>query len=127
MILFALGVLVLYLVLPLVIESLIAWRLQAVLETQTKPDVAVTSTFPPMMLLGSIGKVKMSSKQITLPDGEGGDVTYYDAEVNMRDVSVSVPSLIVGPPAYETKSCFVEAQDYEKQACPPELSGASEL
>jgi hypothetical protein len=120
-VLFVLGVLVLYLVPPLVIESLIAGRLQTQLETSTKPEVKVSSSFPPMMLLGSIDQVQLTSKQIILPDGE----VVHDARVDMSGVSVSVPSLIVGKPAFETESCFVEARDYEYQECPPELSGAS--
>jgi hypothetical protein len=122
-VLLVLGVLVLYLVLPLVMESLIEWKLQTEWDTSTQVDV--DSIFPPMMLLGSIDEVHVSSKQITLPDR---DVTYYDAKVDMRGLSVSVPSLIVGKPVYETEHCFVryvQAQIPYEHECPPELSGSS--
>ena len=130
-VLLVLGVLVLYLVLPLVIESLIAGGVQTALDTSTKPDVEVSSNFPPMMLLGSIGRVRVSSEQINLP--EGGDVA-YDASADLHGVSVSVPSLIVGEPSIEAESCFLKArvedryggvQDRESHVCPPELSGSS--
>src|SRR5215203_787679 len=85
-------VLVLYLVLPLVMESLIAWRLQTALGTPTKPDVEVSSTFPPMMLLGRIDRVQ---------------VTIYNARADFKDVSVSVPSLIDGNLAIEAESCSI--------------------
>jgi hypothetical protein len=126
-VLLALGVLVLYLVPPLVIESLIAGRVQTALETSKKPDVEVSSTFPPMMLLGRIGKVTVSSEQIILPEGD----VAYDATATLRGVSVSVPSLIVGEPEYEIKSCFVESRvgainkTYEDEYCPKGLYGSS--
>jgi hypothetical protein len=120
-VLLVLGVLVLNLVLPLVIESLIAWRLQkALVGTPTKLDVEVTSNFPPEMLLGRIDEVEVSSDQMNLP--EGGVVN--DARADLSGVSVSVPSLIVGTLAYETERCFVEARDYKYQECPPELFGS---
>src|SRR5829696_206965 len=70
-VLLVLVVLVFYLVLPLVIESLIAWRLQMTLGTPTKPDVEVSSNFPPMMLLGRIDRVQ---------------VTIYNARADFKDV-----------------------------------------
>ena len=105
-VLLVLAVLVLYLVLPLVMESLIAWKLQTAYETSTK--VEVDSSFPPMMLLGRIDRVQVSSDRIG---------AYYDAKVKLSDVSVSVPSLIVGNLEYETESCFVKARGYKYQKC----------
>src|SRR5215213_173332 len=54
-VLLVLVVLFLYLVLPPVMESLIAWSLPTELRTSTKVDVE--SSFPPMMLLGRIDRV----------------------------------------------------------------------
>jgi hypothetical protein len=105
-VLLVLGVLFLYLVLPPVMESLIAWRLPTELRTSTK--VEVRSDFPPMMLLGRIDQVQVSSDQIG---------AYYDARVKLSDVSVSVPSLIVGNLEYETERCFVKARGYKYQEC----------
>src|SRR5215216_6226632 len=65
-VLLVLGVLLLYLVLPLVMESLIAWRLQTEFDTSTKPDVEVSSKFPPMMLVGRIDRVQVTMDQLSL-------------------------------------------------------------
>jgi hypothetical protein len=59
-------VLLLYLVLPLVMESLIAWRLQTAFGTQTKPDVEVSSNFPPELLLGCIDRIEVRMDQANL-------------------------------------------------------------
>jgi hypothetical protein len=93
-------VLFLYLVLPLVIESLIAWRLQTAFGTPTKPDVEVSSNFPPMMLLGRIDRVQVTMDQASLQGA-----TLYNTRADLRGVSVSVPSLIDGNLAIETESC----------------------
>jgi hypothetical protein len=98
-------VLFLYLVLPLVIESLIAWRLQAALGTPTKPDVEVSSNFPPMMLLGRIDRVKVTMDQASL---QGAAV--YNAQADLRGVKVSVPSLLEGNLTIETQSCSLSAK-----------------
>jgi hypothetical protein len=95
-----LGVLLLYLVLPLVVESLLAWRLQTTFETPTKPDVEISSTFPPMMLLGRIDRVKVTMDQASLQGA-----LLYNARADLKGVSVSVPSLIEGNLAVETESC----------------------
>jgi hypothetical protein len=94
LVLLILGVLVLYLVLPLLIESFIAGRVQTALGTQTKPDVQVSSNFPPMMLLGRIDRVQVTG----LPN---------NARVDLKGVSVSVPSLIDGKLAIEAESCSI--------------------
>lgn len=99
-ILLVLGVLILYLVLPLVMESLIAWRLQTAFGTPTRPDVEVSSTFPPMMLLGRLDRVQVRMDQASLQG-----VALYNARADLKGVSVSVPSLINGSLAMETESC----------------------
>jgi hypothetical protein len=113
-----------------VIESLIAGQVQTALDTRTKPDVEVSSIFPPMMLLGRIDRVQVSSEQITLTDGS----VAYNASATLRGVRVSVPSLIVGNPSIETERCFLQArvedhyggvQDRKSRECPPQLSGSS--
>ena len=99
-VLLVLGVLILYLVLPLVMESLIAWRLQTAFGTPTRPDVEVSSNFPPMMLLGRIDRVQVTMDQASLQG-----VLLYNASADLKGVSVSVPSLIGGSLAIETESC----------------------
>jgi hypothetical protein len=95
-VLLVLGVFFVYLVLPLVLESLIASRLQTELEgtafeTQTKPEVEVSSNFPPMMLLGRIDRVQVTTDQ--------------NERVDLKGVSVSVPSLIADNPSIKAESC----------------------
>src|SRR5215212_1766448 len=94
------GALLLYLVLPLVMESLIAWRLQTAFGTPTKPDVEVSSNFPPMMFLGRFDRVQVRMDQASLQG-----VLLYNARADLKGVSVSVPSLINGNLAIETESC----------------------
>jgi hypothetical protein len=95
-VLLVLGVLFLYLVLPLVIESFIAGGVQAALRTPTRPDVEVRSTFPPMMLLGRIDRVQVTGTGLPYP---------YNVRAVLKGVSVSVPSLISGNPSIEAASC----------------------
>jgi hypothetical protein len=89
-VLLVLVVLFFYLVLPPVIESLIAGRVQTALDTPTKVDVR--SNFPPMMLLGRIDRVLVTTDH----NGELAD---------LKRVSVSVPSLINGNPWIKAVSC----------------------
>jgi hypothetical protein len=117
LILLVLVVLFLYLVLPVVIESLIASRLQTAFGTPTKPDVEVTSNFPPMMLLGRIDKVQVTMDQATLQG-----VTLSNARADLKGVSVSVPSLLEGNLAVETESCSLSVDSPpvfidQNQAC----------
>jgi zinc-ribbon domain/LmeA-like phospholipid-binding len=99
-VLLVLGVLFLYLVLPLVMESLIAWRLQTAFGTPIKPDVEVSSNFPPMMFLGRFDSVQVRMDQASLQG-----VLLYNARADLKGVSVSVPSLIEGNLAIDTESC----------------------
>ena len=105
-VLLALGVLVLYLVLPLVFESLIAWRLQTELvRLAQQPDVEVSSievssSFPPMMLLGRIDRVQVTMAQPNEPNEP-------NASVDLEGVRVYVPSLITGNPSIEAEHCLI--------------------
>jgi hypothetical protein len=106
-----------YLVLPGLVEYAIARQLQGALGAPTKPEVEVSSSFPPEMLLGRIDRVRVSSDQMSLQG-----VAFYDARANLRGVSVSVPSLLEGSPRIETQSCSLGAsapavQIDQKEAC----------
>lgn len=101
-VLLVLGVLVLYLVPSLVIESLIAGRVQTATETSTKPDVEVSSIFPPMMFLGRIDSVQVTLNQ---PDLQGTQL--YNKSGSLQGVSVSVPSLIDGNPSIVAENCSI--------------------
>jgi hypothetical protein len=107
----------LFLVLPLVIESLLAWRLQTAFGTPTKPDVQVSSNFPPELLLGRIDRIQVKMDQANLQG-----VAVYNAQADLKDVKVSVPSLLEGNPTIETQSCSIRAQTppifvTQNQAC----------
>jgi hypothetical protein len=85
-----------------VIESLIAERLQTELGTPTKPEVEVSSSFPPMMLLGRIDSI-----QVTLDQPSLQGTSLYNASVDLQGVSVSVPSLIASNPSIEAENCSI--------------------
>jgi hypothetical protein len=114
-VLLVLGVLLLYLVLPLVIESLIAGSLQTEFDTSTKPDVEVSSKFPPMMLVGRIDSVQVTMDQLSLQGRR-----YNNARADLEGVSVSVPSLIAGNLEYETEGCSLFINQNQKK-CPNDL------
>ncbi|MBA2616545.1 MAG: LmeA family phospholipid-binding protein [Rubrobacter sp.] len=106
-----------YLVLPGLVEDQIAQRLQESTGALTRPEVEVSSSFPPEMLLGRIDRVQVSMDQMSLQG-----VAFYDARVDLGGVSVSVPSLLEGSPRIETRSCSLGAsapavQIDENQAC----------
>jgi hypothetical protein len=99
-VLLALGGLFSYLVLPGVIENQLAQRLQEAFGAPTKPDVEVSSSFPPELLLGRIDRIQVTMDQINLQG-----VALYNARADLRGVNVSVPSLLEGSPSIETESC----------------------
>jgi hypothetical protein len=72
-----------YLALPGLVEYGIARQLQGALGAPTRPDVEVTSSFPPGMLLGHIDRVRVSADQMSLQG-----VAFYDARADLRGVSV---------------------------------------
>jgi hypothetical protein len=93
-VLLVLGGLFFYLVLPPVIESLIASRLQTEVGLTAKTEVEVHSNFPPMILLGRIDRVQVTG--LPYP---------YNARVDVKGVRVSVPSLIASNPSIKAESC----------------------
>jgi len=97
--------LLLYLVLPLAVESLLAWRLQTAFGTPTKPDVEISSNFPPELLLGRIDRIQVKMDQATL---QGAALS--NARADLRGVKVSVPSLLEGNPTIETQSCSLSVE-----------------
>jgi len=100
-VLLVLGGLFFYLVLPPVLESLIASRLDTKLESATKPEVDVRSKFPPMMLLGRIDRILVTTDQ--------------NPRADLKGVRVSVPSLIAGNPSIEAESCSPPSIDQSDQ------------
>ena len=94
-----------YLVLPGLIENQLADRLQGALGAPTKPDVEVSSSFPPEMLLGRIDRIQVRTDQISLQG-----VPLYNARADLKGVNVSVPSLLEGNPIIETQSCSLSVE-----------------
>jgi hypothetical protein len=116
-VLLVLVVLFLFLVLPLGIESLLAWRLQTTFGTPTRPEVEVSSNFPPEMLLGRIDRVQVKMDQANVQGA-----VLYNARADLKGVSVSVPSIIEGSPPIETQSCSLSVASppifiNQNQAC----------
>ena len=103
--LLVLGGLFSYLVLPGLIEDQVAQRLQTALASPTEPDVEVSSSFPPELLLGRIDRIEVSMDQI----GVQG-IAFYNARVDLRGVEVPVSSVIEGSPTVETQACSLSVE-----------------
>jgi hypothetical protein len=103
--LLVLGGLFCYLVLPGVIENQLAQRLQEALGAPTKPNVEVSSSFPPELLLGRIDRIQVSMDQISVQGA-----ALYNVRADLRGVNVSVPSLLAGDPRIETQSCSLRVE-----------------
>ena len=104
-VLVVLGGLFSYLVLPGLIEDQAAQRLQVAFGAPTKPDVELSSSFPPELLLGRIDRI-----QVRVEQGSLQGVALYNAQVDLRGVKVSVPSLFEGYPIIETQSCSLSVE-----------------
>lgn len=94
-----------YLVLPGLVEDQLAKRLQVAFGATTKPDVEVTSSFPPELLLGRIDRI-----QVSMDEGSLQGVPLYNTRMDLKGVSVSVPSLLQGTPIIETQSCSLSIE-----------------
>ena len=106
-----------YLILPRLIEDQLARRLQTAFGTPTKPDVNVSSTFPPAMLLGHIGEIKVTMDQANLQGA-----VLYNTTADLKGVDVSVPQLLQGDLTVETESCSLNVESPpvfidQNQAC----------
>ena len=100
-VLLVLGGLFCYLVLPGLIENQIAGRLQAAFGSTTEPDVELSSSFPPELLLGRIDRIQVKGLQSS---------AFYNAQADLRDVSVSVPSLLEGDPRIGARDCSLSIE-----------------
>jgi LmeA-like phospholipid-binding/zinc-ribbon domain len=94
-----------YLVLPLLIENLLAARLQTAFGTPTKPEVEVSSNFPPEMLVGHIDRIQVRMDQASVQGG-----TLYNARADLKGVKISVPSLLEGNPTIESQRCSLSVE-----------------
>jgi hypothetical protein len=103
--LLVLGGLFCYLVLPGVIENQLAQRLQEALGAPTKPNVEVSSNFPPELLLGRIDRIQVRMDQISVQGA-----ALYNVRADLGGVNVSVPSLLEGNARIETQSCSLSVE-----------------
>ncbi len=103
--LLVLGGLFCYLVLPGVIETQLAQRLQEALGAPTKPNVEVSSSFPPELLLGRIDRIQVRMDQISVQGA-----ALYNVRADLRGVNVSVPSLLARDPRIETQRCSLRVE-----------------
>jgi LmeA-like phospholipid-binding len=115
--LLVLGGLFSYLVLPGLIENQIAGRMQEAFGTPTKPEVEVSSNFPPELLLGRIDRIHVKMDQMNVQG-----VALYNAQADLTGVNVSVTSLLEGLPGIESQSCSLSVEVpaisiVENQAC----------
>ena len=94
-----------YLALPGLVENQLANRLQVVFGSSTKPDVEVSSSFPPELLLGRIDRI-----QVSVDEGSLQGVALYNTRMDLKGVNVSVPSLLQGTPIIETQSCSLSIE-----------------
>jgi hypothetical protein len=100
-VLLVLGGLFSYLVLPGVIENQLAGRLQVAFGAPTKPDVEISSSFPPKLLLGRIDRIRVKSLESSV---------FHNARADLRGVNVSVPSLLGGNPRIEARNCSLSIE-----------------
>ena len=106
-----------YLLLPGLVEGQIANRLQTSFGTPTKPDVQVSSGFPPMMLLGRIDEVRVKMDQANLQGA-----ILYNTTADLEGVEISLPQLAQGDLDVSTTSCSLSVASppisiTENQAC----------
>lgn len=106
-----------YLILPGLIEGQIASRLQTAFGTPTKPDVEVSSNFPPLMLLGRIDEVRVTMDQANVQGA-----TLYNTRADLQGVEISVPQLVQGNLDVTTTSCSMSVESppisiTDNQAC----------
>ena len=106
-----------YLLLPGLVEGQIANRLQTSFGTPTKPDVEVSSGFPPMMLLGRIDEVRVTMDQANLQGA-----ILYNTTADLEGVEISLPQLAQGDLDVSTTGCSLSVASppisiTENQAC----------
>jgi hypothetical protein len=108
-----------YLLLPAVIEDQLAQRLQEGFGLPAEPDVEVSSSFPPELLLGRVDRIEAGADRVSL---QGGFVL-GGGRAEMRGVNVSVAGLLRGDLRAEAQGCSLSAEapavpiDREGQLC----------
>ena len=94
-----------YVVLPAVIDDRLAQRLQEGFGLPTEPDVEVSSSFPPEMLLGRVDRIEVAADRVNVRGFALGG-----ARAELRGVSVSVAGLLRGELRVEAQGCSLRAE-----------------
>ncbi len=95
-----------YLVLlPGLIESRLAMNLQGRYGLEEKPEVRVSSDFPPELLLGRIDRIGVRIDRLTR---EG--ILLRDISIDLRDVDISVSSLLQGDLERDIEAASLRAE-----------------
>ena len=107
-----------YLVLPAVIEDRLSQRLQEGLGLPAEPDVEVSSSFPPELLVGRVDRVEVAADRVSVQG-----LVIGGARAELRGVNVSVAGLLRGDLRVEAQGCTLNAEvpavsvDREGQEC----------
>ena len=107
-----------YLVLPAVIEDQLAQRLQEGFGLPAEPDVEVSSSFPPELLVGRVDRVEVAADRVSVQG-----LVIGGARAELRGVNVSVAGLLRGDLRVEAQGCSLSAEvpavsvDREGQEC----------
>ena len=94
-----------YLVLPGLIERWVAANLRQEYGLAREPGVEVSSSFPPEVLLGRVDRIEVHVDQ-ALQEG----ILLREVRLDLRDVHVSLPSLLRGDPEVESRTAFLRAE-----------------
>jgi hypothetical protein len=90
-----------YLVLPGVIENQLAGRLQTAFGVPMKPDVEVSSNFPPELLVSRIDRTRVRSLE---------NAAFRNVRADLGGVRVSVPRLVEGNLRIEARNCSLSIE-----------------
>lgn len=94
-----------YLVLPGLIEWRLAANLREGYELEERPEVEVSSGFPPELLLGRMDQIEVQMDQLRR---EG--ILLRDVRIDLEEVDVSVPSLLRGDLAQRVGAASLVAE-----------------
>ncbi len=108
-----------YLMLPAVIEDRLSQRLQEGLGLPAEPDVEVSSSFPPELLVGRVDRIEVGADRVSLLG-----LALGGARMELRGVNVSLAGLLLrGDLGVEAQGCSLSAEvpavsiDREGQEC----------
>ncbi len=98
-----------YTLVPGLIESRLATNLQERYGLEKKPEVEVSSDFPPELLVGRIGRIEVLMDELTRQG-----IRLRDVRITLKDADVSVISLVRGDIEREIQTASLVAEAPEK-------------